>query len=96
MTEEIKPPIKILFAQLLKLIMGDCTSGEKVYEMITIVGSWCAVVFGTLVLMLEQRDQQRSEVVIDRITDALNRDAKKHLMMLRVIKNSTKEKRIIT
>ena len=99
MTEEIKtdhtPAIKTLFAQLLTLIMKFCTSGEKVYEMVTVIGSWASVVLGSLVLMVEQKDQERTFVVIDRITEALNRDIKKHCVLLRGLKQKSKSDIIV-
>lgn len=100
MSEENKTaPIKALFSKLTEMIIGSCRSGKDMADMLVIVGSWASILFATLIVMLTEQKEESAFDIADRVTNSLNHEIKKHIVMIRGIAKNAKvkeEKRIIT
>lgn len=95
MNEDPKPAIKVLFQKLTTLIMSYPKNGNEVMNTILMVGGWSAVVFASLIVMIEGEKLDKAFLVVDRITNSMNRDMRKQVIVLRGLKR-TKESEIIT
>ena len=83
---ESKIAIQTLFKKLTELILIAGKTRADINNLAVAVGNWAAVVFASLVVMIEGEDQTRAFKTIDKITDALNSETKKHLIMIRGLK----------
>lgn len=103
-TQQTPPPknpdgmihIQTLFGRLTELIMSTCISREGVANSMVMVGRWASVIFASLIIMIAENKNQ-SDIKADQITLALNKEIKRHMIMLRGMKKDVKkgESRII-
>lgn len=98
MSEEVnnKVAIQTLFQKLTELLLSSAKTRVDVTDSIVMVGNWVAIVFASLIVMLEGNDTHKASSSIDRITSALNVEAKKHVTMIRGIKKKAEKSPIIT
>lgn len=86
--------IKTLFSRLTELVMSTCVSRRGVADALVAVGNWAGVIFASLIVMVEDKSTE-SNIRADQITNALNREIKKHIVILRGIKKNKEKSRII-
>lgn len=94
---EYETQMKILFQRLTEVILGGIQTGRDGLALIVAVGKWSALMIASIMVVIE-RDPGKSFELIDKFTNSLNHDIKRHLVMLRGFQkqNKPEEKKIIT
>ena len=94
MTDTPKPPeipsenmihIKTLFSRLTEIILSTALSRKAVADAMCAVGQWCGLMYASLLVMIEQNPTE-SGLRADQITLALNKEIRRHMIILRGIK----------